>query len=82
MPDPVMLEVGPLRTYYYGAAYAIGLVVVSLWIFLRREILGYDKGEVAEFSLVFAAGVLAGGRLLDVFLYEWSYFREHPLALF
>lgn len=82
MPDPVMLEVGSLRTYYYGAAYAIGLVVVSLWIFLRREVLGYDKGEVAEFSLVFAVGALAGGRLFDVFLYEWSYFKEHPLAVF
>ena len=82
MPDPVMLEVGPLRTYYYGAAYAIGLVVVSLWILLMRDFLGYDKGEVAEFSLAFAVGVLAGGRLFDVFLYEWSYFKEHPLAVF
>jgi phosphatidylglycerol---prolipoprotein diacylglyceryl transferase len=82
MPDPVMLEVGPLRTYYYGVAYAIGLVIVSLWIFLRREVLGYHKGEVAEFSLAFAVGVLAGGRLFDVFLYEWSFFREHPLAVF
>ncbi|HEX2098212.1 MAG TPA: prolipoprotein diacylglyceryl transferase family protein [Rubrobacteraceae bacterium] len=49
---------------------------------LRREVLGYDKGEVAKFSLVFVAGVLAGGRLFDVFLYEWSYVREHPLAVF
>ena len=82
MPDPVMLEVGPLRTYYYGAAYAIGLVVVSLWILLRREVLGYSKGEVADFSLAFAVGVLAGGRLFDIFLYEWSYFKEQPLAVF
>src|SRR5215212_3934919 len=82
MPDPVMLEVGPLRTYYYGAAYAIGLVVVSLWILLRREVLGYSKGEIADFSLAFAVGVLAGGRLFDIFLYEWSYFKEQPLAVF
>lgn len=82
MPDPVMLEVGSLRTYYYGAAYATGLLVVSLWICLRREALGYTKGEVADFSLVFAVGVLVGGRLFDVFLYEWSYFKEHPLSVF
>jgi phosphatidylglycerol:prolipoprotein diacylglycerol transferase len=82
MPDPVMIEVGPLMTYYYGAAYAIGLVVVALWVYFRREAIGYAKGEVAEFSLAFAVGILAGGRLFDAFLYEWSSFREHPLAVF
>jgi phosphatidylglycerol---prolipoprotein diacylglyceryl transferase len=82
MPDPVIIEVGPLMTYYYGAAYAIGLVVISLWLYLRREALGYTRGEVADFSLAIAVGVLAGGRLFDVFLYEWSYFGEHPLAVF
>jgi prolipoprotein diacylglyceryltransferase len=28
--DPVMAEIGPLRLWYYGLAYALGLLVVDL----------------------------------------------------
>ena len=72
-----MAEIGPLRLWYYGLAYAIGLLTVDLWVWLKRERLGFDGREVAEFSLLFAAGVLLGGRVFDVTLYEWFYYENH-----
>jgi prolipoprotein diacylglyceryltransferase len=64
--NPVLVEVGPTRLWYYGLAYAIGLLTVDLWVWLKRERLGFDRRDVAEFSLLFAAGVLLGGRIFDV----------------
>jgi phosphatidylglycerol:prolipoprotein diacylglycerol transferase len=75
--DPVLVEVGAVRLWWYGLAYAIGLLAVDLWVWLRKEHLGFDGRDVAEFSLFFAAGVLLGGRIFDVALYEWFYYEDH-----
>jgi phosphatidylglycerol---prolipoprotein diacylglyceryl transferase len=45
-------------------------------VWLKRESLGFDGRDVAEFSLLFAAGVLLGGRIFDVALYEWFYYKD------
>jgi phosphatidylglycerol:prolipoprotein diacylglycerol transferase len=74
--DPELAQVGPLHLWYYGLAYAIGLLAIHLRVYLRRERLGYDRRDVALFSL--SGGVLLGGRLCDVALYEWFYYGEHP----
>ena len=76
--DPELAQVGSVRLWYYGLAYAIGLLAIHFWVYLRRERLGYDRRDVALFSLFLAGGVLIGGRLFDVALYEWFYYREHP----
>jgi phosphatidylglycerol---prolipoprotein diacylglyceryl transferase len=75
--DPVMAEIGQVRLWWYGLAYAIGLLAVDLWVWLKRKRLGFDGRDVAEFSLFFAAGVLLGGRIFDVVLYEWFYYEDH-----
>ena len=76
--DPVLVQIGPVSFWYYGLAYAIGLLTIHLWVYVNRERLGYDRRDVAWFSVFFAAGVLGGGRLFDVALYEWFYYGEHP----
>jgi phosphatidylglycerol:prolipoprotein diacylglycerol transferase len=75
--DPVMPEIGPVRLWFYGLAYAIGLLTVDLCVWLRRERLGFEGRDVAEFSLLFAVGVLLGGRIFDVAFYEWFYYEDH-----
>jgi phosphatidylglycerol---prolipoprotein diacylglyceryl transferase len=76
--DPVMVQIGPVRLWYYGLAYAVGLLAVHGWVWLQRKRLGYSGRDVVEFSFFFAAGVLVGGRVFDVALYEWFYYEEHP----
>lgn len=75
--DPSMAEIGPVRLWWYGSAYAIGLLTVDLWVWLKRERLGFEGRDVAGFSVLFAAGVLVGGRTFDVVLYEWFYYEGH-----
>jgi phosphatidylglycerol:prolipoprotein diacylglycerol transferase len=74
---PMMVEIGGIRLWYYGLAYAIGLLAVDLWVWLKRKHLGFERRDVAEFSLLFAVGVLLGGRAFDVALYEWFYYKDH-----
>lgn len=75
--DPVFVEMEPVQLWYYGLAYAIGLLTVDIWVWLKRERLGFDGRDVAGFSLLFAAGVLLGGRIFDVILYEWFYYKHN-----
>ena len=75
--EPVLVETGWVRLWWYGLAYAVGLLTVDLWVWLRRERLGYEPGDVVLFSVLFAAGVLLGGRIFDVALYEWFYYEDH-----
>ena len=75
--DPVLFDVGAVRLWWYGLAYAVGLLTVDLWVWLKRKRLGLDENDVAEFSVLFAGGVLFGGRIFDVFLYEWFYYGDH-----
>jgi phosphatidylglycerol:prolipoprotein diacylglycerol transferase len=75
--EPVLVETEWVRLWWYGLAYAVGLLTVDLWVWLRRERLGYEPGDVVLFSVLFAAGVLLGGRIFDVALYEWFYYENH-----
>jgi phosphatidylglycerol:prolipoprotein diacylglycerol transferase len=34
--------------------------------------------EVYNLSIMIASGILIGGRLVEVFFYEWSYYGSHP----
>jgi phosphatidylglycerol---prolipoprotein diacylglyceryl transferase len=75
--DPVIAEIEPVRLWYYGLAYAIGLLTVDLWVWHKRKHLGFERRDIAEFTLLFASGVLLGGRIFDVAFYEWFYYKNH-----
>jgi phosphatidylglycerol---prolipoprotein diacylglyceryl transferase len=79
--NPVMFQVGPVRLWYYGLAYAIGFLTVRLWLLRRRDRLGWSRSEVLDFSILFAAAVLLVGRAFDIAVYEWGYYREHWVRL-
>ncbi|MCU0853672.1 MAG: prolipoprotein diacylglyceryl transferase [Rhodobacteraceae bacterium] len=71
----------PLGTvYWYGLVYTIGFLGVFLWFWLRRQGIGMSRRDVTTFTIVFAAAVLLGGRLFDIFVYEADYYRADPLA--
>jgi phosphatidylglycerol:prolipoprotein diacylglycerol transferase len=76
--NPVLLELGPIRLWYYGLAYALGFLTVHVWILRQRVRLGWSREEVLDFSLLFTAGALLVGRAFHVVVYGWDYFRQQP----
>jgi phosphatidylglycerol:prolipoprotein diacylglycerol transferase len=52
---------------------------VAIYGFLRsrRDELGLTARMVCDLSILVAAGVLVGGRLVEVVFYEWPFYRDH-----
>jgi phosphatidylglycerol:prolipoprotein diacylglycerol transferase len=76
------LEIGTvfgLPTYWYGAIYTVGFLGVFGWFALRRGRLGWTMADVVELSVLMALGIMIGGRVFDILVYELDYYREHPL---
>lgn len=87
--DPIAFSVGPLTVRWYGLAYMAGLLLGWLCIrYLLRQ--GRLWGgappmtpDQADSMLLWTTlGVVAGGRLGFVLLYEPSHFLANPLDVF
>ena len=88
--DPVAIALGPFAVKWYGLAYLAGLVLG--WLYVRRLLreprlwaadtppFGVDK--VDDLLLYMTAGVILGGRLGYVFLYEPSTYLANPAEIF
>jgi phosphatidylglycerol:prolipoprotein diacylglycerol transferase len=88
--DPVAIAIGPLAIKWYGLSYLAGLILG--WLYVRR-LLSQPKlwaGDKAPFSpdkvddllLYITLGVVVGGRLGYVFLYEPGTYLPDPLQIF
>jgi phosphatidylglycerol:prolipoprotein diacylglycerol transferase len=75
--DPVMFTVLGLRVWWYGFAYTFGLAFMTWWLWHRREELGWTPSQVINASIIFVLLILAGGRVFEVIVYEWPWYRHH-----
>lgn len=88
--DPVALEVGPFAIKWYGLAYMAGLLLG--WLYIRRLLAQprlwpggtapFAPDRVDDLLLYMTVGVVVGGRLGFVLLYEPGYYLQHPLEVF
>ena len=78
--DPQILSTPFGSLYWYGAVYTFGFIGVFLWFRFRRHAIGLSDRDVVNFIIVFAAGVLVGGRVFDILVYEADFYRARPLA--
>ena len=72
--DPVFAKLGPFYLWWYGLSYTLGYLGVFFW--MKRR--GMTKAEAYDLTLRLGGSVLLGGRLVEVFFYEWAYYGEHP----
>jgi phosphatidylglycerol:prolipoprotein diacylglycerol transferase len=79
--DPILLGVGGLYLWWYGLSYSLGFLGVALYLRRHRERLGLSTDDVFLLGTLLAGGVLLGGRLVEVFFYEWSYYSRHLLHI-
>lgn len=76
--DIVMLRIFGLELYWYGFAYSLGFASLSLWFLHQRTRLGWSSQQVVDSSIIFIVAILAGGRVFDIAVYEWTWYRDHP----
>jgi phosphatidylglycerol:prolipoprotein diacylglycerol transferase len=87
--DPVALSLGPLSVKWYGLAYVAGLLLG--WQYLRRllsESRLWPQGRAPlqpaladDLFIWVAIGVVLGGRIGHVLLYEPGHFLSDPLEI-
>ncbi len=87
--DPVAISIGPLAIKWYGLSYLAGLVIG--WVYIRRllsqpklwrnETPPFSLAKVDDLLLYITLGVVLGGRLGYVFLYEPSTYLASPLDI-
>jgi phosphatidylglycerol:prolipoprotein diacylglycerol transferase len=78
--DPVIADIGGVCFWWYGLSYSLGFLELLLYLRRRRQAIGLTLSEVYSLTLLFIAGVLAGGRAVEVAFDEWPFYRTH-LAL-
>jgi phosphatidylglycerol---prolipoprotein diacylglyceryl transferase len=88
--DPVAFSLGPVTIKWYGLAYLSGLILGSIYIRRllqtpRLWIAGqapFDPVKVDDLLIYMTIGVIVGGRLGSVLLYEPSSYSHDPLKVF
>lgn len=87
--DPVAVSIGPLAIKWYGLSYLAGLILG--WMYIRRllgtprlwnnSVAPFGVSKVDDLLLYVTLGVVLGGRLGYVFLYEPSTYLANPLDI-
>ena len=75
--DPVIGQIGGLYIWWYGLSYTIGFLALFHWLRIVRDSLAMDVPQVYDLTIITAAGVLIGGRAVEVIFYEWAYYGSH-----
>ena len=87
--DPVAFQIGPFPVRWYGLAYMVGILLG--WYYLRvliqdkrlwrNGIAPANADQIDDFLLWVTLGIVVGGRLGFVFLYEPAYFLANPIEI-
>jgi phosphatidylglycerol:prolipoprotein diacylglycerol transferase len=80
--DPVIGQILGMYLWWYGLTYTLGFLAIFHWLRTTREFLDMTMPQVYSLSILLSSGVLIGGRLVEVFFYEWAFYSEHPLYIF
>jgi phosphatidylglycerol:prolipoprotein diacylglycerol transferase len=76
---PVLLHLGPLTIYTFGAMMALGFLIAGYVVSVELERKGLDPEHAWSIVLWAAIGGIAGSRILAI-VADWRSFLAHPLA--
>src|SRR3990167_7913520 len=82
--NPVALSLGPIKIHWYGLMYLLGFICARfLAIFrVKRYQLNWSLAQIDDLIFYAALGVILGGRLGYMFLYNLHALITQPLKLF
>jgi phosphatidylglycerol---prolipoprotein diacylglyceryl transferase len=75
--DPVIGTILGVHLWWYGLSYTLGFSNAFNFIGRRRVQLDLNRKEVYDLAILIAAGVLIGGRVVEVTFYEWHFYRDN-----
>jgi len=82
--DPVAFAIGPVKIHWYGLLYLAGFGAGG-WLGAvrarRLPALGWKPAEMWDLVFYVALGVILGGRLGYVVLYDFAQFADSPLSV-
>lgn len=88
--DPVLVEIGPIAIRWYALAYIFG--IVGGWYYARRivandSLWGAGGSPIStrntdDFIVYVTVGIILGGRLGYVLVYDLQNFLDDPLSIF
>ena len=76
--DPIIGTVFGVHLWWYGLSYAAGFAVLRGFLLRNGTGLGLSRLQAYDLVLLICLGVLAGGRLVEVVFYEWSFYGRYP----
>jgi phosphatidylglycerol:prolipoprotein diacylglycerol transferase len=82
--SPSIFRIGPFQIRWYGLMYLLGFLA-GYWILKslsRRSSLQLGREKILDFLTYVAIGLIIGGRLGYVLIYNLSYYIHHPLKVF
>jgi len=82
--NPIAFGIGSITVSWYGIMYLVAFsVAYSLVRYrIRTDMLEIPLEAVEDFFPWAILGLLLGARLGDVFIYDWSYFKNHLSQIF
>lgn len=89
--NPIALHLGPIKIYWYGLMYVVGIVLAWFLALYRSkhnaklypEFLDgiYTSEQIADLIFYAAVGVIVGGRVGQILFYDFTLFLNDPLML-
>lgn len=82
--DPIAFSIGPFTARWYGIAYALGFLLAAVVIYLvgKRWKMRFDLNSICIVIICAMIGVIIGGRLGYVILYNGAFYAANPLEIF
>ena len=74
-PTAIAIQIGPIPLYWYGVAYAVGLLAVYLVATRMAVRYGQNPDHVGNGMVVIGAAALIGGRLYHV-IDQWQLYKD------
>ena len=81
--DPIAFSIGPFSARWYGIAYALGFLLAAVVIYFvgKRWKMRFDFENICVVIICAMVGVIIGGRLGYVLVYNGPFYAAHPLEV-
>ena len=79
--SPIFLDLGFFQIHWYGIMYLIGFFAAYYLCYYRRDMLGWNKDDLSDALFYCVLGVILGGRVGYMLLYDFGSLVQNPLNL-